>query len=110
MIIPKEFYVSKRNRLFYQVMEKNHLPYGIISDKYGIHFYDEELKYYDIHPSKLSKQDKMQLGQRLRYKCLNRNFIEIIYWSPSPLFARPYLEMLKYSGLKVYFTVSLNML
>jgi hypothetical protein len=106
--LPKEFYVSKRNLLFYSVMEKNQFSYGILSDKYGIHLHDEELKYYNIHPSKLSLLDKMKLGITIGEKCQSRNFRSIIYWSPSPLFARPYLEMLKYSGLKVYFTTVLN--
>ena len=35
---PKEFYVSRRNKAFYLFAETFNLLYGILSDKYGIHF------------------------------------------------------------------------
>lgn len=108
--IPKEFYVSARNILFYHLMEENKLPYGILSDRYGIHFFDEKLDYYDVHPSQLTLKRKAQLGYVIRTKCLKRNFSTIIYWNPSPIFAKPYFEMLKFSGLTIYYTTSIQKL
>lgn len=107
--VPKEFYVSPRCLLFYTTMEKYNFPYGIISDKYGIHFYDEELEWYDIHPSKLSIKQKMVLGKIIKEKLSNRKYENMVYYAGNVyLWVRPYLEILKYSGIPTFYVQSLK--
>lgn len=105
---PKEFYVSPLNLKFYRSMEKNSLYYAILSDKYGIHFCDEYLDFYDVHPSILTKIQKVKLGGIIRNKCNKRNYKNIIFYNSSPLMSSPYFQMLLYSGLKIYFVTDLN--
>lgn len=105
---PKELYVSPVNRHFYRRMEKQGLRYGVLSDKYGLHFDDEELPYYDVHPSDLSQHDKERLGQIIRDKALRQGFTQVIFYSPSPLMSVPYFEMLHHSGLDMLYTTRLD--
>lgn len=106
---PKELYVSSANRYFYRCMEKEDLRYGVLSDKYGLHFDDEELPYYDVHPRDLSRHDKEWLGQMIRDKALRRGFTQVIFYSQSPLMSVPYFEMLYYSGLDIFYTTALSL-
>lgn len=108
--IPKEFYVSKRNIKFYEMCEKLNLNYAIQSDKYGLHFSDEQLEYYDIHPSKLTEEDKQRLGKIIKEKSKKRNIDIIIFCNSSPLQSRPYLEMLYFSNIEFYFISNLNLI
>lgn len=108
--IPKEFYVSKRNISFYNLCEKFNLDYAIQSDKYGLHFSDEELEYYDIHPSALSIEDKKRLGKIIYEKSSKRKIDSIIFCNSSPLQSRPYLEMLNFSNINFYFISNLNLI
>lgn len=100
---PKEFYVSPMNLRFYNAMEQNSLYYAILSDKYGIHFCDERLDYYDVHPSQLSKEQKIELGKIIEKKCRERNIENIIFQNESPLMSRPYFEMMMNTNLKIYY-------
>ena len=107
---PKELYVSPVNKYFYRCMERQGLRYGVLSDKYGLHFDNEELPYYDVHPSDLSQHDKERLGQLVRDKTLAQGFTQIIFYNPSPLMSVPYFEILHYSGLEVFYTTRLDFL
>ena len=107
--IPRDFYVSNININFYEAMEKNNFYYGILSDKYGIHFADEKLDYYDIHPSELTTEEKQRLGKIIGVKTLEKGYDTIIFYNTSPLLSAPYFEMLEASGLKIYFISDLNL-
>jgi len=104
---PKELYVSLVNKYFYRYMEKHGLRYGVLSDKYGLHFDDEMLPYYDIHPSTLSMHEKERLGQLIRDKAMARDITQIVFYSPSPLMSVPYFEMLYHSDLNLLYTTRL---
>jgi hypothetical protein len=106
--LPKDLYVSSVNKYFYVYMEERGLRYGVLSDKYGLHFDDEELLYYDIHPSELNQHEKKQLGQIIRHKALARGFTQIAFYSPSPLMSVPYFEMLHHSGLGLFYATNLK--
>ena len=105
--IPRELYVSPVTKYFYRWMEQHGWRYGVLSDRYGLHFDDERLPYYDVHPSDLSQYDKEQLGKLIRDKALARGFTQLIFYSPSPLMSVPYFEMLYYSSLNVFYTTKL---
>jgi len=105
---PKELYTSSVNRYFYRRMEEQGLRYGVLSDKYGLHFDGEKLPNYDIHPSDLSQYDKEWLGQLIRDKALAQGFTQIIFYSSSPLMSVPYFEMLHHSGLDVFYTTRVD--
>ena len=105
---PKEMYVSAINRYFYRHMERWGKRYGVLSDHYGLHLDNEELPWYDIHPSQLSQEDKRQLGQVIRNKALREGFRTIIFYAPAPLMSIPYFELLHFSGLKLFYTTRLT--
>jgi len=104
---PKDLYVSPINKYFYAYMEKQGLPYGVLSDKYGLHMNNEELEYYDVHPKELTEYDKRLLGELIREKACGRGFSELVFYNPSPLMSVPYFEMLYYSGLIIFYTTVL---
>lgn len=105
---PKDFYVSTINQFFYKWAEEQGVRYGVLSDKYGLHLDDEELEYYDLHPSALTDSDKRRLGELIRRKALEAGFNSIAFYNPSPLMSVPYFEMLHYSELKVFYTTKLE--
>ena len=105
--IPKEFYVSDRLLRFYRWCEENEQPYGILSDKYGIHWMDEGLKYYDIHPSQLTESEFMRLGKEIGRKCREKGVEILIFQNTSPLMSRPYFKMLFHSKVKFYYITKL---
>lgn len=100
---PKEFYVSSVNLKFYKAMEDNSLYYAILSDKYGIHFCDEELDYYDVHPSQLTNAHKIALGKIIEKKCRDRGIEKIIFQYESPIMSKPYFEMMMNTNLELYY-------
>ena len=107
---PKDFYLGKYNKLFYHYIELYNYDYGIISDKYGLHFKNECLNYYDIHPSNLSLEDKSELGKIIKEKTIDNGFKEIIFYYPSPLQSKPYFEILWFSGVPVYYISKIKIL
>lgn len=108
--IPKEFYISNVNKIFYRCMEKYNLYYGILSDKYGIHFADEKLKYYDTHPSCLSLQDKQDLGRQISKKLKNIEHDSIVFYNPSPCMSVPYFEMLNFANEKIFYITKIKII
>lgn len=108
--LPREFYVSKWNRLFYAYMSRYGLRYGILSDRYGLHMDDERLDYYDIHPSQLTGEQKRRLGIIIGEKAKERGYEGLIFWYVSPVMSRPYFEMMSHSGLRCYYIASLKLL
>lgn len=107
--LPKNLYVSSLNIKFYECMEKYGLRYAILSDLYGIHFDDEKLAYYDIHPSSLTAEEKERLGKIIGEKTKGRGYSKVVFYNSSPLMSRPYFEMLSHSGLEVYFVTRLDL-
>lgn len=104
---PEELYVSNSNRYFYRFVRRAGLRFGIVSDKYGIHFDDERLPYYDVHPGQLSEDDKRQLGLIVHEKASARGYSELVFYNASPLMSVPYFEILSFSTLSVSFTTRL---
>ena len=107
LLMPKELYTSKQNIKFYSFCEQYQLPYAILSDKYGLFYYDETKECYDIHPSQLSDKDKENLGLIIKNKALQRDYNTIIFYASSPLMSKPYFDMLSYSGLQIFFATTL---
>lgn len=108
--VPKEFYTGKYNLLFYKFMKEYELDYGVLSDKYGIHMFDEKLSYYDIHPTALDWKDKRKLGNKISKKLKKYGFKELIFYFPSPLLSKPYFEILWFSKLPVSYISSIKLL
>ncbi len=105
---PKDFYRGRYSGLFYDHVERYELPYGIISDKYGIHMFDEELEYYDIHPGELTMEDKKHLGKLIRKKVKGYGFSDLVFYYPSPLMSKPYFEILLFSRLNVSYLTQIK--
>lgn len=107
--IPRNFYLSQQNIAFYEFCESFNLNYGIISDLYGLHLMKEYLDFYDVHPSKLSTQDKEKLGKIIERKCKENGYKKIVYWNSSPFMSRPYFEMLSYvKDIEVFYITKLD--
>ncbi len=104
---PKEFYVSPLNLRFYRMCEQLGRRYGILSDLYGIHFDDEELPFYDVHPSELTDDRLIELGRIIGTKCRTRRIARVAFYNTSPIMSKPYFCMLAASELKVYFLTML---
>ena len=100
--------LSSSTRHFYSYVITRGLQFAVLSDKYGLHFSDESLPYYDIHPSALTHEDKKNLGLLIRGKALTRGYEKIVFYNNSPLMSVPYLEMLSYSRLEVFFITRLS--
>lgn len=111
---PKTFYISPLNLLFYRYMEKYSLRYGIISDMYGLHYDDEYLEFYDVHPSTLSQEDKKKLGNMIGKKMIERDYTKTIFYNTSPKLSIPYFEMLLYAkelyNIDIYFITRIKLL
>jgi len=107
---PTDFYIGRYNLLFYRYMAKYDLKFGVISDKYGMHMFDESLKYYDIHPSMLTPEDKAKLGKKIRKKIKKYGFKEIVFYYPSPLQSKPYFDILWLSRLPVHYISKIGLL
>ena len=105
--VPKDFYVSPLNLRFYRVCEQLGRRYGILSDLYGIHFDDEELPFYDIHPSELTDDRLIELGTMIGTKCRQRRIERLAFYNTSPIMSKPYFCMLAASGLETYFLTQL---
>lgn len=103
---PKEFYKGQNAQLTIAFAEAHKLPYGILSDMYGIHFDDEALPYYDTHPSEVI--DKEGLAEILRCKCEERFVTSVVYRNSSPARARFYIDLLLLAGLEVVYVTSLD--
>lgn len=108
--LPHEFYTGRYNLLFYNYVQKYKLDFGVLSDRYGIHLQDEYLEYYDIHPSKLTVDDKKKLGKIIKKKVKEYGFKKVIFYFPSPLLSKPYFEMLWFSKLPVFYISKIKLL
>ncbi|MGN6547199.1 MAG: hypothetical protein ACTHK7_19255 [Aureliella sp.] len=104
---PEELYGSSSNQYFYHFARRANVRFAIVSDKYGLHFDDESLAYYDIHPGQLGLDDKRRLGAIVREKAACRGYSQLVYYNASPLMSVPYFEILAESGLKIVYTTRL---
>jgi hypothetical protein len=96
-----------QNLRFYKRCEELKIPYGVLSDKYGLHLHDEELSFYDIHPDTLSKQDFRKLGSKIYFKMESLGCDSFLFFNPSPVPSRPYFRMMITTGFKIYYTTKL---
>lgn len=97
--VPRDFYVSGRNLRFYAECERRGLPYGILSDQYGVHWHDEPKPFYDIHPGQLPEESLWELGKLIGEKCRERGVGALFYVASPPTVAVPYHIMLLASGV-----------
>jgi hypothetical protein len=105
---PPDLYQSTLLQEFYCFVRRCRVRYAIVSDKYGLHFDDEVLPYYDIHPSTLSHADKRELGAKVGSKAAAAGYRSLVFFAHSPLMSRPYFEILGSCGLEVLFVTTLG--
>lgn len=105
--VPKEFYISKRNLAFYSWCEYHHLPYGILSDKYGLHYYTEKRDWYDIHPSELGDNEFRVLGEKVKQSMKKYKLKGLVFCNSSPYMSIPYFKIMKFSGAETIFVTKL---
>jgi len=101
--VPKEIYTSPQNQEFYLWADKKGIPYGTISDAYGLVMNYQKIETYDLSPDKLSDSTKKVLGKTVGSKCRCLiGYESLVFYCKDCEEAKPYLEILSYSGLKVY--------
>ncbi len=104
--IPSNFYVGKRNLRFYKICNELNVPYGILSDLYGLHMHDVALNGYDTPPYNFSPEQLWELGKLIRIVADERQIKALHYIAAPPTCMVPYLLMLFASG--VSFTIHTN--
>jgi len=105
MGVPKEIYTSPLNQEFYLWAEKKGIPYGTISDAYGLVMNYQKITSYDLSPDRLSDTEKLKLGETVGSKCRYLiGYESLVLYCKDYEEAKPYLKILSYSGLKVYWT------
>jgi len=105
--VPKEFYVSSLNLRFYRWCEKIKVPYGVLSDMYGLHLWNEEKEYYDVHPSKLNSFQFRKLGSLIYYKMESIKCNQLLYYGLPPVTCTPYFRMMIVAGFPIFYTTKL---
>lgn len=98
----KEIYISPQNQVFYKWAEKRGIRYGTISDFYGLVMDDQVIKTYDLAPQLLLSRAKRVLGESVGTKCKELGYKSLVLYCKDYIEAKPYLEILSYSGLRVY--------
>ena len=100
---PKEIYTSPLNQEFYLWEERKGILYGTISDAYGLVMNYQEIETYDLSPDRLSDAAKRSLGESIGGECRDLvSFKSLVLYCKDYGEAESYLEILSYSGLKVY--------
>lgn len=104
--LPERMYANFINNALYAFGRSYKRPFAVVSDLYGLHFQGEVRPRYDLHPSNLTAEQVMALGKRIRRLAIGSGFKTLVYYTNSPqrAIAGPYLDMLKASRLKCYFT------
>jgi hypothetical protein len=87
---PRQFYLGECQK-YMKYAERHNLPFGILSDLYGIHFHDEQLSFYDLRPEMV---DSLELAPKISERLNSRNITKVLYICESPSRARPYLKFL----------------
>ena len=105
---PDQFYKGSMAQRTIRFAKWHKLPYGILSDLYGIHFHDECLPFYNIHPSQVV--DKELLAGKLQEKCRDRGITKLVYCNSSPIRARFYLDLILMAGLQAVYTTQLRVI
>jgi len=105
--VPRDFYVSAHNRRFYSWCEGLGLKYGVLSDLYGLHLWNEKEKFYDIHPSTLTRQQYRKLASKIYFKMELVGCNEFLYYGIPPVMCRPYFYMMIVTGLSICYTTKL---
>jgi hypothetical protein len=105
--VPRNFYLSRQNIRFYEWAEAYNLEYGILSDLYGMHFWDVKKPFYDIHPSSLTEEQFQELGRLIKEEMDSRGYRAALYWNSSPVMSVPYFYMFKMAGIQVYYITKL---
>lgn len=103
--IPKEIYTSPQNQEFYLWAGKKGILYGTISDRYGLVMNYQIIETYDLAPDSLSDTEKQSLGKSIGEACRDlTDYKSLAFYCKNYEEAKPYLKILSYSGLKVYWT------
>lgn len=105
--VPRDFYVSAPNMRFYNWCDHHTLEYGVLSDVYGLHLWNEEESFYDVHPSSLDKKQFRQLASKIYFKMESINCNEFLYHGLPPVRCRPYFYMMIITGMKIFYTTKL---
>lgn len=106
--VPKEIYTSPQNQEFYLWAEKKSIFYGTISDAYGLVMNYQAIKTYDLSPDSLPDLIKRALGQAVGVQFRDLVYNSLAFYCKNYEEAKPYLEILSHSGLKVYWVRRLS--
>lgn len=106
---PHELYCSNRCANFFQWCFYLKMEYAVLSDKYGLFFWDEKKPGYDLHPSKLTEKDFEDLGARIKKQCQKREIKKLLLVGENPTRCFPYFKMLFHSKVPTIYCNNLNL-
>lgn len=103
----KDLYQSVRCKTFF----KNIVGYdaGIISEKYGLVFLDDEVDNYDFGPKDLTEEIKEELRERLKNQIRNHNKSNLVLFG-APLMSMGFMNLLSKVECKKYLCYGTNRL
>lgn len=99
----QQIYSGKWNQLFYTTAQERKKRFGTISDYYGLVLETDTILNYNLPPSALGTVKKKILGERIREQCIKNNIPSLCFWYASPIMSVPYMEILKYTRLPVFY-------
>lgn len=103
----RDLYLSVRCKTFF----KNIKGYdaGIISEKYGLVFLDQELDNYDFGPKDLTEEIKIQLKETLRQQIKNHGKSNLVLFG-APLMSMGFMNLLSKVECNKYLCYGTNRL
>lgn len=100
---PEQLYRGNQNIRFYQWCKRNRIPYGILSDQYGLVLWNEEREMYDTHPSQVPEEQFVKLAKYTRAVMDRYKRQGFLYHSAPPMTSAPYFHLMLLTGLKVFY-------
>lgn len=104
---PKNLYTGAINLTFYKWCDFFGFKYAILSDLYGLVYFDEKVQRYDKHPSALEEKDFIKLAKTIKKKMKKKKYTSFIFHNTSPIMSKPYFYMMYLTGLPIYFVTKL---
>ena len=105
-VTPIQLYQGVDVRRFTKLCSTYNIPYGVLSDLYGILYFDEKVKKYDLSPTNV---DRPKLAITISEQLKIRNYTIIVYYCPTPSRAFTYLDFLvRIPDIKIVYTTKIT--
>lgn len=106
-VTPAELYTGNTIKTFFTYCINNKIPYGILSDKYGLLLPDSKIEWYDLHPWDVTDSYFENLGEIVNKQCNELNITNLCFFGSSPILSTPYFKILKASKIHTSYITKL---